>query len=96
MSANSILIEDFSEQYRGSLKMIEDVISKCKDELWQDNKQEVIISQLVYHCLGSADLNLCKTNAERDSFKAKYCSFDFPFNDKNKNFTKKQLSDYLE
>ena len=95
MSVNSTLIEDFSEQYRASLKMIEDVIVKCKDELWQDYTQEVIISQLVYHCLGSADFNLCKTNAERDSFKAKYGNFDFPFNDKNKTFTKKQLSEYL-
>ena len=60
--------------------MIGDVIAKCKDELWDDNSQEVVVSQLVYHVLFSADYNLSKTNDERELFSqghGKYGYSDF-------------------
>ena len=95
MSENSLIIKDFAQQYLASLKMTGDVIVKCKDELWQNYSHKEVISQLVYHILASADYCLCKTNAERDSFKHKYGESGFSFHDHNKNFSKKQLSDYL-
>ena len=96
MTLNESLIEDFSQQYQAALKMAGNVIDKCKDDLWQDYTKEVIINQLVYHILTSADRSLSKTNEERRAFKEKYGNSNFPFNDTNKKFTKKQLEDYLE
>ena len=96
MSVKSSIIKDFSEQYIAALKMTEDVIVKCKEELWQDYNHKEVISQLVYHILASADYSLCKTNKERDSFNRKYGESGFSFHDPNKNFSKNQLTDYLE
>lgn len=68
----------------------------CKDDLRQDYTQEVVISQLVYHILGSADLFLAKITDKESSFKYKYGTFNPPFNEPEKILTKKQLSDYLD
>ncbi len=96
MSENTSIIKDFKEQYLAALKMTGDVIVKCREDLWQDLKQEVVVSQLVYHILASADYCLCKTNDERDSFQRKYGESGFSFNDQTKDFTKRQLAEYLE
>lgn len=89
------IIEEFSQQYFAALKMTEDVIVHCNEKYWQDYTHEVIINQLVYHILGSMDLSLSKTNDERSSFKERYGKFDFPFNNQSRNFTKQQMTDYL-
>ena len=43
------IIAEVSEHYRATLKMLGDVIVNCKDEIWQKNSQDVIISQFIYH-----------------------------------------------
>ena len=68
MSVNPPIIKELLQQYQATLKMIGDVIVMCKDELWQDYTQEIVISQLVYHVLGSADLFKAKVNNEETSF----------------------------
>ena len=93
---NTRIIQDFSEQYLAALKMTEDTIVNCKDELWQDYTQQEVISQLVYHILASADYCLCKNNDERESFKQKFGDSGFSFHDPSKDFSKKQLKDYLD
>ena len=96
MSTNITIINEFSEQYHAALKMIGDVIDKCNDEFWQDYSKGVVISQLVYHVLFSADIFLAKAADEEDSFKGKYGSSPpGPFNNPNITFTKKQLAEYL-
>lgn len=95
MSTNNTIINELSQQYLATLKMIEELIIKCKDELWQDYSHPVVISQLVYHIISSADYFLLKTNNERNSFKPKYGNSGFIFNDPAKNFSKRQLLDHL-
>lgn len=93
---NTPIIKELSQQYQATLKMIGEVIVKCNEELWQDYTQEVVINQLVYHVLSSADLFLARVNDEENSFKNKYGNFNPPFNSPDKVFTKKQLLDYIE
>ena len=96
MSVNTPIIRELSQQYQAALKMIGDVIDKCKEEIWQDYSQDVVISQLVYHVLDSADLFLAKVNDQEKFFKNKYRLSNPSLKEPNKILTKKQLSDYLE
>lgn len=94
MSANTKLIQGIAEQFGAGLKMIEDIINECSDELWNDYNQEIIIFQVVYHAISSVDFYLCATKEEVNSFKGPYGDDD-NFHDSSKNLTKKQLLDYL-
>lgn len=95
MTVNTPIIAEISEQYRATLKMIGDVIVNCKDDLWQNNSQDVIISQLVNHVLFSAGLWLSKTDDERKAFNEKYPNPGPPFNNPEVKLTKEQLTGYL-
>ena len=96
MSSNTKLIQGISEQYLAGLKMLEDIIIQCNDELWQDFTQEIVVSQVVYHAIGSCDFYLAKNKSERESFEDKYGKDDETFHDPNLKLTKKQLTDYLD
>ena len=93
MTVETPIIRELSQQYQATLKMIEDVIVKCNAELWQDYTQDIVISQLAYHVLSSADLFLARVNNKESFFKNKYGNFTPPFNSPDKILTKKQLSD---
>lgn len=58
-----------SEQYAAALKMLEDTITECPDELWQTTDGEKIISQIVYHVLFWLDRYLSKTRADEHAFR---------------------------
>ena len=95
MEVKTSIIEELSQQYQATLKMVGDVIVNCKDELWKDYIQEIVISQLVYHILSSADLFLAKVNNEESSFKSKYGNHSPSFNEADKILTKKQLESLI-
>ena len=71
MSFNEIFKDAIKEQYGASIKMLENLITNCPDELWEDNNRETIISQVVYHTLFFIDFYLSKTNEEKGQFKGK-------------------------
>ena len=94
MASNVKLFQGISEQFGAGLKMIDDIINECNEELWNDYNQEIIISQVVYHVISSVDFYLSANMDERNSFKGKYGDDDNGFHDPNKKFTKRQLLDY--
>ena len=46
------------EQYGASLKMLEDLIKRCNDTLWNDINQKPSISNVIYHILNLIDIHL--------------------------------------
>ena len=96
MSTNTPLIQGISEQFGAALKMVEDIIVECNDELWNDFNQQVVVSQVVYHTLSSMYFFLSKDKNERDAFHGKYGDEDGDLHLPDRKLTKKQLTDYLE
>lgn len=96
MTNKSPLIQGLSEQYAAGLKMVQDIIEKCDNNLWNDYTREVVINQVVYHIIDSTDFYLSNNKKEVDSYKPKLGVDDGTFHDPNLKFTKQQLLDYLE
>ena len=96
MTNTSPLIQGLAEQYGAGLKMVQQIIEKCDDNLWNDYNREVVINQVVYHIIDSTDFYLSKNKEEVDSYKPKLGQDDGTFHDPNLKFTKQQLLDYLE
>ena len=55
MTNTSPLIQGLAEQYGAGLKMVQQIIEKCDDNLWNDYNREVVINQVVYHIIDSTD-----------------------------------------
>lgn len=95
MTADTQIMQAISEQYGAALKMLENTIVECDEELWQDSKTDTIISQVIYHTLYFVDFYLSKNEVERDSFDGKYGDDVDTFHEPNRLFTKEQLTTYL-
>ena len=96
MTNRSPLIQGLSEQYGAGLKMVQDIIEHCNDDLWNDYNREVVINQVVYHIIDSTDFYLSNNKEEVDTYEPKLGKDDGTFHDPNFKFTKQQLLDYLE
>lgn len=88
-----------SEQYGAALMMLENIITSCQTELWEDAKSEPIISQVAYHTLFFIDFYLSKDSEERESFQGKlgadYMGERTDGMEWEKIYSKKELLDYL-
>ena len=58
-----------SEQYGAAIKMLENAITECDNELWNDISGEKIVSQIAYHVLFWIDRYLSRTREEDNKFK---------------------------
>ena len=69
MNTIELVILSISDQYGGGLKMLEDAVKQCPDDIWQDTTGEKIISQIAYHVLYWVDRYLCRNKDEGENFK---------------------------
>lgn len=69
MNTIELVILSISEQYGAALKMLEESIIQCPDELWQDTNGEKIISHICCHVLYWVDRYLSKNKNEELKFK---------------------------
>ena len=69
MNTIELVILSISEQYGAGLKMLEDAIQQCPDDIWQDTTGEKIISHIAYHVLYWVDRYLCRNKDEGGNFK---------------------------
>ncbi|MFQ5979220.1 MAG: DinB family protein [Candidatus Heimdallarchaeota archaeon] len=100
MNTNQQLSQSISEQYGAALTMLENIITSCQNELWEDATKETVVSQVVYHTLFFIDYYLGKDLEERENFEGKLGK-DFMGErtdgmEWNKIYSKKELLDYLE
>jgi hypothetical protein len=99
MTLNQQLSQAMSEQYGAALMMLENIITSCQTELWEDAKRDPVISQVVYHTLFFTDLYLSKNNDERENFQGKlgedYLGERTDGMEWDKVYSKKELLDYL-
>ena len=92
MNKLELIILSISEQYGAALKMLEDIVTECPDDVWQNTEGEKIISQVVYHVLFWVDRYLSRTKAEDFAFKP--FLEDKDRNDKKFVYAKQDLLDY--
>ncbi|MHA2495687.1 MAG: DinB family protein [Candidatus Hodarchaeales archaeon] len=99
MDVNQQLSQAIAEQYGAALKMLENIITSCQAELWEDAKRETVVSQVVYHTLFFIDYYLSKDSNERDKFQGKlgpdYMGERTDGMEWDKIFSKEELLDYL-
>ncbi|MFW9916147.1 MAG: DinB family protein [Candidatus Thorarchaeota archaeon] len=99
MNVNQQLSQAIAEQYGAALKMLENTITSCQTELWEDAKREPVVSQVVYHTLFFIDLYLSKDSDERENFQGKlgedYLGERTDGMGWEKIYSKKELLDYL-
>ena len=57
-----------AEQYGAAFKMLENIITDCPDELWNDTTKDMLVSQVVYHVIFFIDFYLSKDKNERGQF----------------------------
>jgi hypothetical protein len=99
MDVNQQLSQAIAEQYGAALLMLENIITSCQTELWEDAKRETVVSQVVYHTLFFIDYYLSKDSDERDKFQGKlgrdYMGERTDGMEWDKIFSKKELVDYL-
>ncbi|MFW9930803.1 MAG: DinB family protein [Candidatus Thorarchaeota archaeon] len=69
MNRIELIMLSISEQYGAALKMLEDTINECPEDLWQHTDGETIISQIVFHVLFWIDRYLSKNKDEERIFK---------------------------
>ncbi len=69
MNTLELVMISISEQYAAAIKMLEDTITECQDDQWNDTTGEKIVSQIVYHVLFWIDRYLSRTRAEDYNFK---------------------------
>ena len=69
MNRMELVILSISEQYGAALKMLENTITECTDDLWNDTAGDKIISQIAYHVLFWVDRYLSRTREEDYKFK---------------------------
>ncbi|MHA2231468.1 MAG: DinB family protein [Candidatus Hodarchaeales archaeon] len=99
MNANQQLSQAIAEQYGAALMMLENIITSCQNELWEDVTKETVVSQVVYHTLFFIDYYLGKDKEEREKFAGKLGK-DFMGErtdgmEWNKIYSKTELLDYL-
>lgn len=92
MNKLELIILSISEQYGAALKMLEDTITECPEEVWMTIEGEKIISQVVYHVLFWVDRYLSRNKAEDFAFKP--FLEDKDRNDKKFIYAKQDLLDY--
>ncbi len=94
MNSLELIKLSISEQYAAAIKMLEDTITECPDDLWQKTDGEKIISSIVYHVLFWLDRYLSKTRAEEFAFKPHLEDKDKT--DKKHIYAKQELLDYAK
>ena len=60
------------EQYGAAIEMLENVIIKCPEEVWDDSRQGPPFWQVAYHTMFYLDWYLSSSKEERESFKPDY------------------------
>ena len=92
---NQIISGAIQEQYGAAIKMLEIVMKKCPEEIWDDRTGGPPFWQVVYHTMWYLDWYLSGTKEERETFKAKY-NYDGRLNPvPDKKLTHTQLLDYM-
>lgn len=61
MNTLDLVIVSISEQYGAAIKMLEDTITECRDDLWNDASGKKNLSQIVFHVLFWIDRYLSPT-----------------------------------
>ncbi|MHA2328993.1 MAG: hypothetical protein ACXACR_10785 [Candidatus Hodarchaeales archaeon] len=86
-STNSILVIQGAliEQYGAALKMLNNIIDKCPDSLWEDESTGPSFYKIIYHILYFVDSYLSRTKEERAAFKPRF-EFAEDFGISKKNF----------
>ena len=69
MNTLELVMLSISEQYGAGLKMLEETITQCPDDLWQDTESDKIISHIIFHVLYWVDNYLNKNRVEASNFK---------------------------
>ena len=62
------------EQYGAAIEMLESVILKCPEGVWDDSQQGPPFWQVAYHTMYYLDWYLSSTKEERESFKPEFDS----------------------
>ncbi|MFX0125559.1 MAG: DinB family protein [Candidatus Hodarchaeota archaeon] len=60
------------EQYGAAIEMLEQVITKCPEEVWDDKTLGPPFWQVVYHTMFYLDWYLARSKGDRESFTPKY------------------------
>ena len=99
VSNNEVIAQALVEQYGAALAMLENCIISCDEQLFNDTKQEVIISQVIYHTLYFIDIYLSKNKEELEKFKGKLGEngdASTYIHEPSKVFLKKELIEYVQ
>ena len=83
------------EQYNKAFLLIESIIKKCKDDIWNNKELDPIISQIVYHILYFSDKYLNTKEEKNNKIKNNLGSDKFGKHS-NDIFEKETLMRYLE
>lgn len=70
--SSEILSKALFEQYGAALEMLEQVVKKCPEEIWDERTSGPPFWHVAYHTLWFVDWYLGGSKEERESFKPKY------------------------
>ncbi|UCG89624.1 MAG: DinB family protein [Candidatus Heimdallarchaeota archaeon] len=74
---SEVISKAFQEQYGAAIEMLEQVIKKCPEEIWDDRTSGPPFWQVVYHTLWYLDWYLGKSKEERKTFKPRFVDESF-------------------
>jgi hypothetical protein len=103
VNANQYLINSLVEQYGAAFKTLENIITNCPEDLWENTSKGPPFYKIIYHTMFFIDLYRSSTQEERTSFTPRFEHAE-DFRNSKENFhpsewkdalSKNELLDYL-